>query len=435
MRFRAAALVALVLVLVASPLAAAPVHSGAAGGGEPTATPAFDRDPAAPAVGSRSATTHPNTTMVIETRADGDARWTVATYVELDGPNATAAFNEQAVAWRDGELDAGYDIELFRRFVRAADGASERDMRVPGDSVDRTAEVVDGGDRGVLRLSFTWTNFATRDGDRLIVRDAFRTQSGVWLDGLQRGQRLVIRPPDGFQFDAHPQGARLANGSLIWEGPASFPETYFLDQPVVFEADGRTSPPPSPPASDTASPDSPTPGDPAGPSRGLLFGIFAALVLGGGLALYRLAGDGDLPDGTPASADGPGDGDGDGDAPSTAGDAGAAGNAATDGHDEPETGDEPGGEPEPETPPEPTPEDPFAGIDEELLADEERVLRLLEANGGRMKQADIVSETGWSNAKVSQLLSSMDEDGDIDKLRIGRENLISLPDVDVGEVE
>jgi hypothetical protein len=29
----------------------------------------------------------------------------------------------------------------------------------------------------------------------------------------------------------------------------------------------------------------------------------------------------------------------------------------------------------------------------------------------------------------------MDEDGDIDKLRIGRENLISLPDVDVGEVE
>jgi uncharacterized membrane protein len=66
-----------------------------------------------------------------------------------------------------------------------------------------------------------------------------------------------------------------------------------------------------------------------------------------------------------------------------------------------------------------------------MLSDEERVLRLLDANGGRMKQAQIVKETDWSNAKVSQLLSGMDDEDAIDKLRIGRENLISLPDVDV----
>lgn len=65
---------------------------------------------------------------------------------------------------------------------------------------------------------------------------------------------------------------------------------------------------------------------------------------------------------------------------------------------------------------------------EELLSDEERVLRLLRAEGGRMKQVDIVEETDWSNAKVSQLLSSMAEEDQIEKLRIGRENLISLPD-------
>ena len=76
-----------------------------------------------------------------------------------------------------------------------------------------------------------------------------------------------------------------------------------------------------------------------------------------------------------------------------------------------------------------------AGEETELLSDEERVERLLEENGGRMKQANIVSETGWSNAKVSQLLSAMDEDGRIDKLRIGRENLISLPDEDVTDFE
>jgi hypothetical protein len=74
-------------------------------------------------------------------------------------------------------------------------------------------------------------------------------------------------------------------------------------------------------------------------------------------------------------------------------------------------------------------------VDVELLSDEERVERLLEENGGRMKQARIVKETGWSNAKVSQLLSSMDDEDRIDKLRIGRENLISFPDEDVTEIE
>jgi uncharacterized membrane protein len=45
-----------------------------------------------------------------------------------------------------------------------------------------------------------------------------------------------------------------------------------------------------------------------------------------------------------------------------------------------------------------------------------------------MKQANIVKETGWSDAKVSQLLSSMADEGRVEKLRLGRENLISLPD-------
>jgi len=67
-------------------------------------------------------------------------------------------------------------------------------------------------------------------------------------------------------------------------------------------------------------------------------------------------------------------------------------------------------------------------IDLELLSDEERVEHLLEQNGGRMKQANIVKETGWSDAKVSQLLSAMADEGRVNKLRLGRENLISLPD-------
>ena len=73
--------------------------------------------------------------------------------------------------------------------------------------------------------------------------------------------------------------------------------------------------------------------------------------------------------------------------------------------------------------------------DPELLSDEERVERMLRHNGGRMKQADIVTETNWSNAKVSQLLSSMADEGRVDKLRIGRENLITLPDEEIGDFD
>ncbi|MDZ7730150.1 MAG: helix-turn-helix domain-containing protein [Natrialbaceae archaeon] len=64
--------------------------------------------------------------------------------------------------------------------------------------------------------------------------------------------------------------------------------------------------------------------------------------------------------------------------------------------------------------------------DDELLTDDDRVLQLIEANGGRMKQVNIVEETGWSKSKVSMLLSEMAEEGTISKLRVGRENIISL---------
>lgn len=71
---------------------------------------------------------------------------------------------------------------------------------------------------------------------------------------------------------------------------------------------------------------------------------------------------------------------------------------------------------------EPTP------VSEAVLTDEERVHRLLESNEGRMRQTHIVEETEWSKSKVSMLLSEMEAEGSITKLRIGRENIISHPD-------
>jgi uncharacterized membrane protein len=83
--------------------------------------------------------------------------------------------------------------------------------------------------------------------------------------------------------------------------------------------------------------------------------------------------------------------------------------------------------PEPKAPePEDDPADPPSVADDELLSDEDRVVALLEANDGRMRQVKIVEETDWSKSKVSMLLSEMDDAGTISKLRVGRENIISL---------
>ncbi|USZ67696.1 hypothetical protein NGM10_13290 [Halorussus salilacus] len=63
---------------------------------------------------------------------------------------------------------------------------------------------------------------------------------------------------------------------------------------------------------------------------------------------------------------------------------------------------------------------------EDLLSNEERVLRLLERRGGRVKQKAIVDELGWTEAKTSQVVGSLREQGKIESFRLGRENVLAL---------
>jgi len=58
--------------------------------------------------------------------------------------------------------------------------------------------------------------------------------------------------------------------------------------------------------------------------------------------------------------------------------------------------------------------------------DAKLIVDILESNDGRMRQAAIVEDTGWSKSKVSMVLSDMEDDGEISKLRVGRENIVSL---------
>ncbi|ELZ18787.1 hypothetical protein C477_09749 [Haloterrigena salina JCM 13891] len=53
---------------------------------------------------------------------------------------------------------------------------------------------------------------------------------------------------------------------------------------------------------------------------------------------------------------------------------------------------------------------------------------VLTEHGGRLKQRRFVDEYGWSPSTISELLSSLEDDGAIERYRIGREKVIRLPD-------
>ena len=63
-----------------------------------------------------------------------------------------------------------------------------------------------------------------------------------------------------------------------------------------------------------------------------------------------------------------------------------------------------------------------------LLSNEERVLQLIADNGGRMKQQAIVQELDWTDAKTSQVVRELRDEGELEGFRLGRENVVRLPD-------
>jgi len=90
-----------------------------------------------------------------------------------------------------------------------------------------------------------------------------------------------------------------------------------------------------------------------------------------------------------------------------------------------EADDEPtGSDPQPAT--EPAVSEP----DDSLLSNEEQVLQLVEENGGRMKQKRVVEELGWTDAKTSKVVSKLREEGKLESFRIGRENVLRIPETE-----
>ena len=285
-----------------------------------------------------------------------------------------------------------------RNLTAFGEEATGRSMAASGFA--RNASIVElGPTRGTIEMSFVWENFARTTNDRVIVDDVF--QGGMYVGD---GQRLVVeRGPDLAFASVEPspdsmarRGDLEASETVTWVGEVRFNDQrpWIVMQPREAATGGEG------PAQGENGGESANDGDSGGMTPILVAGGVLLLLLAVGLVWYAgylpVRGPDALSGGTTADSGATGASSGDTASPTepAAGGGGAAAAAQV--------------------------------PQEELLSDEDRVLQLLDENGGRMKQVDIVEETEWSKSKVSMLLSDMEEADQISKLRLGRENIISL---------
>lgn len=69
-------------------------------------------------------------------------------------------------------------------------------------------------------------------------------------------------------------------------------------------------------------------------------------------------------------------------------------------------------------------------IDSELLSNEEQVIQVIRMNGGRMKQKEVAEALDWTAAKTSQVTTELRDEGRLEGFRLGRENVLKVPDDD-----
>ena len=305
--------------------------------------------------------------MTTDVGPDGAADWTVAYRIRLDDDNATQAFEDLQA---DIQANPSSYTDRFESRMQRTAGAAENTTgrEMAIENVTvSTREETFGQTYGVITYQFRWTNFAAVSGDRLEIGDAL---SGLFLDSETS---LTVRWPADYRADSVAPGAdERGNASVTWRGQQEFG----ADEPrvVVSPADAAGG---------------------EGGSNGLLVGGLLALV-GIAAGAYALRRYGVLGGAEPAEPP-------------------ASMVESDDSETEPAVGT-----------------DADAGAPPaELLSNEEQVLQLLEANGGRLKQQQVAGDLDWTDAKTSQVIGGLREEDKVETFRIGRENVVTLPDTDV----
>jgi len=329
----------------------------------------------------------------IAVQPDGAAVWSLTIRMELDSDQAEmefAAFQDEFASNRSAFVN-DYRTTMVNA-VSEAESLTQREMSATGFEAETGIERVPR-EWGFVTYRFDWEGFAPVDNGSIAVGDTF--EDGLFLE---ENSILVLRSPDGYESTTvEPDPDQVGSNELRWEGPVQFGDRRPAAEFVQSDsADGPTD------GADASPDDSGDDGSGGGGLPGsVLFGTAGVAVLAGVAALYlhRRRQEPNLED-SPAGHGATDDEQG---SDTTAGTAEAR-------QEEAET--------DSELP--------------ELATDEDRVVAALNTEGGRMRQSELADQLDWSASKTSRVLSDMAEKGEIEKLRIGRENVIDRIDGNEG---
>jgi hypothetical protein len=369
---------------------------------------------------------------------DGSAVWHVEHRIRLDDDATTQGFEEtRSRIETDREAFVANFTEGVRAMATAAESDTGRVMVVENVSVTASREQFPQ-EYGIITYEFRWYGFARADGD-LRAGDAL---AGLFLNGETT---LLVSWPDNVTLaEVSPEPDDRRDGAVVWDGPLEFAPG---EPTVVLESESLSLGPDL--VWDRSSSD---------PFLTLGVLVFLVGLVGLGGVVLRRRVDWDRSDDGESAEDAPDDGESaedasdDGESAEDASDDGESaedasddGESAEDASDDGESaedasddGESAGGAPDDGTT---TGEDEEvtdtssvvdSDIPEELLSNEERVLALLEAEGGRLKQQEVVEELDWSETKTSEVVTELRETDQIEVYRIGRNNVLALPDTGIG---
>jgi hypothetical protein len=312
--------------------------------------------------------------MEVDVEADGSAAWRIEHRIRLDDAATTAGFEETRRSIEaDREAVLANFTETIRAMATTAETETGRAMVVENVSVAVSREQLPQ-EYGVVAYSFRWYGFADPDGD-LRVGDAV---PGLFLDG--KTTLLVSWPGEATLATVSPDPDDRRDKAVVWHGPLEFASG---EPAIVLESETLSFGPDL--VWDVSSNDSLV--------ALTVLVLFAGMVSTGSVALYRRLGGGTEAPDTGEGESGSGRDAGTAE-PASAGDTGV--------------------------------------LPEELLSNEERVLRLLDDRGGRVKQQDVVEALDWSETKTSEVVSELREADRIEVYRLGRNNVLALPETGLG---
>lgn len=156
------------------------------------------------------------TTYTINVKDDGTAIWYVEYRTQLVTKEDFDAFENYTEQLKPVYLNEFR--ELMQKSVSAASNATKRKMMAGGFTGQASIETAPTGNYGVVRYSFTWTDFAKLDSDKnLNVGDVF--VGGLYLS---KDNSLIIQYPQGYTAEQIIPQPDLVRDGMIWYGLRSF---------------------------------------------------------------------------------------------------------------------------------------------------------------------------------------------------------------------